>query len=91
MSRVLATAFSALVIASLACSFNLNVPDIGQVETGPEQTVTVAEPAPEAAEVVDVELEMGAGELDLRADCWKAKSATTWPTGSRPSPTRATR
>jgi hypothetical protein len=67
MSRVLATAFSALVIASLACSFNLNVPDIGQVETGPEQTVTVAEPAPEAAEVVDVELEMGAGELDLSA------------------------
>ncbi len=56
---------AALAAASLACDININVPDVRHVQTGPEQTITVDEPAP-AGESGTVELQMGAGTLDLR-------------------------
>ena len=67
MRRPLLAAVSALTIASLACSINLNLPDVDlpRLETGPEQTFTVAEAAPADVEVMEVNVEMGAGELNL--------------------------
>jgi hypothetical protein len=65
MQRPILAAIAALTAASLACSINLNLPDLPRIQTGPEQTFTIAEAAPDAAEVVDVELNMGMGELTL--------------------------
>lgn len=55
-------AAAALTAASLACSFNLNLP---RLPTGPTETVSVSEPLPENVEVVKVEIDMAAGQLDL--------------------------
>lgn len=61
-------AASALALASLACSANIDLPDINinvpRVETGPTQTLALDVPAPAAA-VADVTLSMGAGELNV--------------------------
>jgi N-terminal domain of toast_rack, DUF2154 len=65
MQRTILAAVAALAAASLACSINLNLPDLPRIQTGPEQTFTVAEAAPAAADVVDVNLNMGVGELTL--------------------------
>ena len=67
MRRPLLAAVSALAIASLACSINFNLPDVNlpQIETGPEQTFTVLEAAPNDVDVVEVNLNMGAGSLTL--------------------------
>jgi hypothetical protein len=65
MQRVILTALAALVAASLACSVNINLPDLPRVQTGPEQTLTVAESAPDSEATVDVTLNMGMGELTL--------------------------
>ncbi len=65
MHRSILAAVAALAIASLACSVNINLPNLPRVQTGPEQTLTLAETAPDDAEVVDVTLEMGAGMLTL--------------------------
>jgi len=63
MQRPILAAVSALTLAALACSVNL--PDVRNPTTGPEQVFTVSEPAPDGVEVVDVSLEMGAGRLTL--------------------------
>ncbi len=65
MQRALPVVIAALLTASLACSINFNLPDLPRVQTGPEQTFTVAEAAPDAAEAVAVTLNMGVGELNL--------------------------
>ena len=56
-----------LAAASLACSVNLDLPNINipRIETGPTQTLAVSEPAPEDAQVVDLTINMAAGELNL--------------------------
>jgi hypothetical protein len=56
---------AALAAASLACDININTPNVRRVQTGPEQTITVDEPAA-AGESGSLELQMGAGTLDLR-------------------------
>lgn len=56
---------AALAAASLACDININVPNVRRLETGPEQTITVDEPAA-TGDSGAVELQMGAGTLDLR-------------------------
>lgn len=56
---------AALAAASLACDININVPNVPRLQTGPEQTITVDEPAPEGDSGA-VELQLGAGTLDLR-------------------------
>ncbi len=53
-----------LVLATMACSINFNIPDMN-VRTGPTQTFTVKEPAPSGNDVVRVDLAMGAGKLHL--------------------------
>lgn len=63
MQRPILAAVSALTLAALACSVNL--PNVRNPTTGPEQVFTVSEPAPDGVEVVDVSLEMGAGRLTL--------------------------
>ncbi|MCC6189475.1 MAG: hypothetical protein IT318_10590 [Anaerolineales bacterium] len=55
-------ALAALTAASLACSVDLGVP---RLETGPTETVTLSEPLPDDVEVVEMTLNMAAGELDL--------------------------
>jgi hypothetical protein len=68
MQRKILAVLAAISLAALACNINLDLPNVnvGGVETGPEQTVAIAEPAPEAGvEVVAVTLNMGAGQLNL--------------------------
>jgi hypothetical protein len=55
-------AVAALAAASLACSVDLGIP---RLRTGPTETFTVSEPLPEDVEVVDLTINMAAGELDL--------------------------
>lgn len=62
MQRSLLAVLAALTAASLACSVNLNIP---RIQTGPEQTLSVVEAAPANTEVVDVNLNLGFGTLDL--------------------------
>jgi hypothetical protein len=52
----------ALAAASLACSVDLGIP---RLETGPTETLTIAEPLPEDVEAVNLTINMAAGELDL--------------------------
>jgi len=52
----------ALAGASLACSVDLGIP---RLQTGPTETLTIAEPLPEDAAAVDLTINMAAGELDL--------------------------
>lgn len=62
MKRSIFIALAALGVAALACApVTVNVP---RIETGPTETITIDEPIPDA-EVVDVELGMGAGKLKL--------------------------
>ena len=65
MQRRILVALSALTAASLACSVNINLPNLPRIATGPEQTLTIAESADAAAEVMDINLNMGMGELTL--------------------------
>lgn len=65
MKRNLFLAVAALAAASLACSINVNLPEIPRLQTGPTETLTVNEPLPEADTVVDVRLEMAGGELSV--------------------------
>jgi hypothetical protein len=52
-----------LALASMACSFSVDVPSAR--ETGPTQTFTVNEPKPAGEAATTVVLNMGAGELNL--------------------------
>ncbi len=65
MKRSILLAITALVIASLACSINL--PNVPRLKTGPTETLTVSEAAPDV-ETADVTLKLGAGTLDLSGD-----------------------
>jgi hypothetical protein len=68
MLNRLVIAASVLALAALACSPNIDLPDINvnvpRVETGPTQTLALDVPAPDAEEA-DVTLSMGAGELNV--------------------------
>jgi len=55
--------FLILALASMACSFSVDVPSAK--ETGPTQTFTVNEPKPAEDAKSNVVLNMGAGELNL--------------------------
>lgn len=56
-------AVATVALATLACSFTVDLP-VEKVVTGPDQTVAIDIAAPQA-EVVDLSLEFGAGELTL--------------------------
>jgi hypothetical protein len=62
MKRPLFFVISALLLASLACSINVNIP---RIQTGPTQTVTVNEPVSNSSSTNQVNIEMGAGTLKL--------------------------
>ena len=64
MKRSLLLVIAALAAASLACSININLPDLPRLKTGPTETLEISEPLPDA-EVVDVSLRMGAGNFKL--------------------------
>jgi hypothetical protein len=53
---------TALALATLACGFDVNLP---QLETGPTQTLTVSETLPNADTVAQVKVSMGAGKLSI--------------------------
>lgn len=57
-------ALAALTAASLACSINVNLP---QVTTGPTQTLNINEAAPSAGQTAVVQISMGAGKLNVGA------------------------
>lgn len=62
--RKLAFVLLVLALATLACgpNFNINVP---RLQTGPTETTTVEEANPKTDQTVDVELNLGAGNLKL--------------------------
>ena len=64
----------ALALATLACGPNFNI-DVPTLKTGPEETVTIDEAAPDA-EVAKLSLEMGAGNLTLAGGGDKFVSGT---------------
>ena len=55
---------SAIILASLACSINVNIPTI-DMETGPTRTEEISVPATQGVDVVETIVEFGAGKLIL--------------------------
>lgn len=65
MKKPILISMAALTLAALACApINVNV-NVPRLTTGPTETLTVNEPLPDSDSVVDVELRMGAGELNV--------------------------
>ncbi|MCL4562225.1 MAG: toast rack family protein [Chloroflexi bacterium] len=64
MKRPLLLVVVVLMLASLACSINLNVPS-AIPKLGPTETFTVSQPLPSGNQVSTINLQMGAGTLDL--------------------------
>jgi hypothetical protein len=62
MKRPLIAVMIVLMLATLACSINLNIP---RIETGASQTMSVSEPVPDSKQPTKLTLEMGAGTLNL--------------------------
>jgi hypothetical protein len=68
MKRQALLALTVLVLASLACSINIdpptiNIPDVDN--TGPTETFVIDEPAPADGSQTDLTIEMGAGEMNI--------------------------
>ncbi len=64
MKRPIALILIVLTLATLACSININLPNI-QPKTGPTETFTVDQPIPSGSGVKNVNISMGAGSLEL--------------------------
>lgn len=64
MKHSIALVLIVLMLATLACSFNVNLPDL-QSKTGPTEKFTVDQPIPAGNGVKDVSIAMGAGTLNL--------------------------
>jgi hypothetical protein len=64
MKRPLFLVVILLMLASLACSIDVNLPNV-KVTAGPTQTFQINEPLPSGSEVQQVEINMGAGKLNL--------------------------
>ncbi|HNT53974.1 MAG TPA: toast rack family protein [Anaerolineaceae bacterium] len=64
MNRKIIIPLIVLALVSMACSFTVNIPTI---KTGETQTTTLQEPIPAGTDPMRLEIEMGAGELDIRA------------------------
>lgn len=62
MKRSLIPILIVLMLATLACSVNINLP---KVETGPDQTFTVDVPAAKPDQTTNLTMEMGAGIFNL--------------------------
>jgi len=65
MKRRIILVLIVLLLATMACSINFDAPDV-RIKTGPTETFTIKEAAPTGTDVVQVELAMGAGTLELR-------------------------
>jgi hypothetical protein len=87
MKRLFAM-IAVLVLATLACGPNFDV-NLPTVKVGPDETVTIAEAAPDA-KVAKVKLEMGAGNLTLAGggDGLISGTVTTNVTEWKPTVTR---
>jgi hypothetical protein len=64
MKRPLIAVMIVLMLASLACSINLNIP---RIQTGATQTMTVSEAVPSGNGPTKLTLDMGSGTLNLAA------------------------
>lgn len=53
-----------LGLATLACGPNFNL-DVPRLKTGPTETITIDEPNPDSDQAIEVELDLGAGNLRL--------------------------
>ncbi len=63
--RMIVLAITAIALATLACSININLPST-EVKTGPTQTVNIAVPMlADKQAIADVTLQFGAGTLNL--------------------------
>jgi hypothetical protein len=62
MKRPLIAVLIVMLLASLACSININLP---QIKTGPTQTLTINEPLSSQNAASQVDIQMGAGTLNL--------------------------
>jgi hypothetical protein len=64
--KMIFLAIIVLVLASLACTVNINLPDLN-VKTGPTQTDTISVPNPtDSQAIADVSINFGAGNLILK-------------------------
>jgi len=64
--KMILLAIVVLVLASLACTVNINLPDLN-VKTGPTQTDTISVPNPaDPQAIADVSINFGAGNLTLK-------------------------
>jgi hypothetical protein len=64
MKRVFIPLLVLLMLTSIACSFSVNLPEV-RTPTGPTETVTVNEAAPDSSQATRVSLQMGAGTFEL--------------------------
>lgn len=62
MKRPLIFVLIVMLLASLACSTNINIP---KIKTGPTQTITINEPISSQNAASKVDIQMGAGTLNL--------------------------
>jgi N-terminal domain of toast_rack, DUF2154 len=63
--RMILLATTAIALATLACSININLPST-EVKTGPTQTENVSVPLPGDKQAADVTIQFGAGTLTLQ-------------------------
>jgi len=73
MKRPLIAVMIVLMLASLACSINLNIP---RIQTGATQTMTVSEAVPSGDGPTKLTLDMGSGTLNLAAGADKLVEGT---------------
>jgi hypothetical protein len=62
-SYLLGAALLALILSSLACGVNINVPS--EIKTGPTVSEELIVPLPDAAGPINLTISFGAGEIDL--------------------------
>ncbi len=62
MKRPLIAVLIIMMLATLACSININIPEL---KTGPTQTFNINEPVPSSSAAARLNIEMGAGTLSL--------------------------
>lgn len=73
MKKLLIMGFTVLILASLACSFSVNVP---RIDTGDTETLQINENVPDGNEPGDITIEMGGGQLAIQG------GAENWLSGS---------
>ncbi|MFN2198590.1 MAG: toast rack family protein [Anaerolineales bacterium] len=73
----LLSAILILAFATIACSFSVNLPDIKTIETGPTVTTDIMVPLPDSSGTPKLEINFGAGELNIQPGAESGLAAGT--------------